>query len=81
VSIGEVAMIMDTNFHGSDDVTAQSETAPVVIEDDVRIGDNVTILKGAHIGRGARIASGSVVSGRIPANALAAGVLAKVIEA
>jgi acetyltransferase-like isoleucine patch superfamily enzyme len=47
--------------------------APVVIEDDVTIGINAIILKGAHIGRGAEIFAGSVVTGQIPAGARVVG--------
>lgn len=36
--------------------------APVVIEDDVWIGANVTILKGVTIGRGSVVAAGAVVN-------------------
>ena len=36
--------------------------AEVVIEDDVWIGTKSTILKGVHIGQGAVIAAGSVVT-------------------
>ncbi|HEY4014194.1 MAG TPA: acyltransferase [Polyangiaceae bacterium] len=79
VSIGEVAMIMDTNFHGTDDFMGASTTSPVVIGDDAVIGSHVTILKGSTIGRGARIAPHSVVSGNIPAGTYAAGVIARVI--
>jgi acetyltransferase-like isoleucine patch superfamily enzyme len=81
VSVGDLVMVMDTNFHGTDDFMARSSTSPVIIEDDVRIGRGVTILKGTTIGRGARIAPGSVVSGNIPAGASAAGVLARVVSA
>lgn len=80
VSIGDVVMIMDTNFHGTDDFMAASETSPVIIEDDVVIGSHVTILKGSRIGRGARIAPGSVVAGVIPPGVLAGGVLARVLS-
>ncbi len=38
----------------------------VIIEDDVWIGCNVTILKGVHIGRGAVVGAGSVVVKNIP---------------
>jgi len=34
---------------------------PVVIEEDVWCGANVTILKGVHIGKGSVIAAGAVV--------------------
>jgi acetyltransferase-like isoleucine patch superfamily enzyme len=35
---------------------------PVVIDDDVWIGPNATILKGVHIGAGARIEAGALVT-------------------
>ncbi|MBV9946965.1 MAG: acyltransferase [Myxococcales bacterium] len=80
VTLGNLVMIMDTNFHGTDDFMAASATSPVIVEDDVRVGAGVTILKGTTIGRGATIAPGSVVSGTIPPGAVAAGVLAKVVS-
>lgn len=79
VTLGDVVMVMDTNFHGTGDFMDPSATAPIRIEDDVTIGDRVTILKGTTIGRGATIACDSVVSGEIPAGVLAAGVLARVV--
>ena len=79
VTLGEVVMVMDTNFHGTGDFMDRSATAAIRIEDDVTVGDRVTILKGTTIGRGTTIASDSVVSGEIPAGVLAAGVLARVV--
>lgn len=46
---------------------------PIVIENDVWIGGNVTILPGVHIGEGAIIGAGSVVVSDIPANVVAVG--------
>jgi acetyltransferase-like isoleucine patch superfamily enzyme len=46
---------------------------PIRIDDDVSIGIGAIILKGVHIGRGARIAAGSVVSRDIPAGAVVTG--------
>jgi acetyltransferase-like isoleucine patch superfamily enzyme len=40
---------------------------PVIIEDDVWIGPNATILKGVHIGTGAWIEAGSLVTRDVPA--------------
>lgn len=52
----------------------------IVIEDDVWIGLNVSVLDGVRIGRGAVIGAGSVVTKNIPAYAIAAGAPAKVIR-
>lgn len=53
----------------------------VVIEDNVWIGCNVTILKGVRIGRGAIVAAGAVVTRDVPPYAIVAGVPAKPIGA
>ena len=54
--------------------------APVVVEDDVWAGSNVTILKGVTIGRGSVIAAGSVVTKSCPPYSIIGGVPAKVIK-
>jgi acetyltransferase-like isoleucine patch superfamily enzyme len=54
------------------------QSKPVVIEDDVWIGFNATILKGVTIGRGAIIQPGSVVLKDVPAGAVVSGNPAKV---
>jgi len=54
---------------------------PVVIEDDVWIGPNATILKGVRIGAGAIIEPGSLVTRDIPAGARVIGNPAQVISA
>ena len=55
-------------------------SSPVEIEDDVWIGIGTIILKGVHIGRGARIAAGSVVTRNVPAGATVAGNPAQIIN-
>lgn len=52
----------------------------VVIEKDVWIGCNVTLLSGVHIGRGSTIAAGAVVNKDIPPYCIAGGMPAKVIK-
>lgn len=54
--------------------------APVIIEDDVWIGANVTILKGVTVGRGTVIAAGAVVTKNTPPYSIVGGVPARVIN-
>jgi acetyltransferase-like isoleucine patch superfamily enzyme len=54
-------------------------TAPVVIEDDVWIGPNCTILKGVRIGAGAFIEPGCVITRDIPARARVLGNPAQIV--
>lgn len=58
----------------------QQFSAPVVIEDDVWIGGNVTILPGVTIGRGSVIAAGAVVNASVPPMVVAGGVPARVLR-
>lgn len=54
--------------------------APIVIEDDVWCGANVTILKGVTIGRGSVVAAGAVVTRSFPPYSIIGGVPAKLIR-
>ncbi|HUS51554.1 MAG TPA: acyltransferase [Candidatus Paceibacterota bacterium] len=69
--------IIDTDAHKIGD---KPPTQEIIIGDHVWIGMKATILKGVHIGNGAMIAAGAVVTRDIPANCLAAGVPARVIK-
>ena len=53
---------------------------PAVIEDDVWIGANVTVLPGRRIGTGSIVAAGSVVSSDVPPGAVVAGNPCRVIK-
>ena len=85
--IGANALVTDCDFHAlkpegrrhnsnPEDVGCE----PVVIEDNVWLGANVTVLKGVRIGRDTVVAAGSVVTKSLPEGVLAAGVPAKVIR-
>lgn len=52
----------------------------VVIENDVWIGANVTVLKGSHIESGTVIGAKSLVNNRIPENSIAIGIPARSIK-
>ena len=52
----------------------------IIVDDDVWIGYGVTIMSGIHIGQGAVIAAGAVVTRNVPPYAIVGGVPAKVIK-
>ena len=56
------------------------DDVPVVIEDDVWVGTNVTILKGVRVGRGSIIAAGAVVNKNVLPYSIVGGVPAKFIK-
>ncbi len=52
----------------------------IAIDDDAWLGVGVTVLSGVHIGKGAAVAAGSIVTHDIPDEAIAAGRPARVIK-
>ncbi len=56
------------------------QSRPIFISDDVWIGARVIILGGVHIGKGAIIGAGAVVTKDIPPYAIVAGNPAKIIK-
>jgi len=52
----------------------------IIIEDDVWIGINATVLRGVRIGKGAIVSAGAVVNKDVPPFAIVGGVPAKVIS-
>lgn len=75
---GEVRIY--TMEHDIDSPDFAEVGAPVIIEDYVVIGTRVTILPGVHVGRGAVIASGAVVTGDVGEFEVVGGVPAKHIK-
>lgn len=57
----------------------RAKIGEVVIEDDVWIGAGAKLLMNCRIGKGAVIGANAVVTGEIPAGAIAVGVPARVI--
>ncbi len=52
----------------------------IVIEDDCWLGGGATILAGVHVGRGAVVAAGAVVTRDVPPYAVVAGVPARIVR-
>ena len=65
--------------YGFSDCEALSK-GDIVVDDDVWIGYGATILSGVHIGQGAIVAAGAVVTKDVPPYAIVGGVPAKVIK-
>jgi acetyltransferase-like isoleucine patch superfamily enzyme len=59
---------------------AKEDIKPVVINDDVWIGSNVTILKGVIIGEAVVVAAGSIVNEDVPPFVIVAGNPAKIVK-
>lgn len=57
------------------------KASPIIIEDDVWIGADVTILPGVRIGKGSVIGAKSVVTKDIPSNVIAAGNPCQILRA
>lgn len=78
-------VVMRTAGHRFDNVNTPIQkqehiVGDIVIEDDVWIGTNAIILGKVHIGRGAVIGAGAVVTKDVPSMAISVGVPAKVIK-
>ena len=55
------------------------KSVDVVVEEDVWVGANVTILAGANLGRGCIIGAGAIVSKPVPPYAVVSGIPAKIV--
>lgn len=80
--IGPNFFAVDSDFHGLDVENRRNSDyacGPVLVEDDVFIGDGVRLLKSIRIGRGAVVASGSVVVTDVEQFSIYAGVPARKI--
>jgi acetyltransferase-like isoleucine patch superfamily enzyme len=86
ITIGDGSLIghnstLTTLNHGVDpDGRADMSPAPVVIGRKVWLGAAVTVVPGVTIGAGAIVGAGAVVTKDVPANAIVAGVPARLIR-
>ena len=87
IEIGDACMfahgayISDADWHGIYDRSEPvGKTKPIILEDNVWIGDSAIVCKGVTIGENSIIGAGAVVTKNIPANVVAAGNPAKVVK-
>lgn len=84
VTIGPQTVIVDLDHvHEKIEVPINKQgfrCEKIMVEEDVWIGANCSILKGVTIGKGSVIGAGSVVNKDIPPYSVACGVPAKVIK-
>jgi acetyltransferase-like isoleucine patch superfamily enzyme len=87
VRIATGVKIFDNNSHPVDAMRRREklpmtvdDVGPVVIEDDAWIATNAMILKNLHIGKGAVVAAGAVVTHDVPSHAIVAGNPARVVK-
>jgi len=78
--IASNAYITDSDWHDLYNRIAGGRTAPVQIEKNAWIGDSAIICKGVTVGENSIVGAGSVVTGSIPPNTIAAGNPARVIK-
>lgn len=70
--------LIDTDGHWDDPRTGFN--ASIIIENNVWLGANVSVLKGVTIGKNTVVAAGSLVTKSLPSNVVAAGVPARIIK-
>ena len=75
------AYVTDADWHDIYDRSRPiGNRSPVVLGDNVWIGDSAIVCKGVTIGANSVIGAGAVVAGDIPANVIAAGNPARIIR-
>lgn len=87
IHIGDACMIAhgvyisDADWHGIyDRAEPVGNTKPVILEDNVWIGDSAIICKGVTVGKNSIIGAGAVVTKNVPPNSIFAGNPAKLVK-
>lgn len=83
VSVGAYSYIIDADHGVSRGGLIREnklETSEIIIEDDVWLATNVTVLKGSHIRKGAVCGAKALVKGEIEEYGIAVGIPAKVVK-
>ena len=87
IKIGDACMIAhgvyisDADWHGIyDRAEPVGQTKPVILEDNVWIGDSAIICKGVTVGKNSIIGAGAIVTKDVPQNSIFAGNPAKLVK-
>jgi acetyltransferase-like isoleucine patch superfamily enzyme len=81
VMIANGVYITDSDWHGIYDRTERdADCRPVLIADNVWLGDHAVVLKGVSIGENSIVGANAVVTRDVPANVVVAGNPAQVVK-
>lgn len=87
VKLGANVNVWDTDFHPLDPSSRanqrsilEAQSAPIVLEKNVWVGANTTILKGVTVGENTVVGTMSLVNKSLPANSICAGIPASKIK-
>ncbi len=81
VMMANSVYITDSDWHSIYDRTARDKrVTPVIIGDNVWLGDHSVVLKGVNIGDNSVVGANSVVTKDVPANVVVAGNPARVVK-
>jgi len=81
VMMANSVYIADSDWHGVYDRTERDERkTPVVIGDNVWLGDHSVVLKGVTIGENSVVGANAVVTRDVPPNVVVAGIPARVVK-
>jgi acetyltransferase-like isoleucine patch superfamily enzyme len=79
--IASTAYLTDSDWHDIYDRSRPiGNSARIVLEENVWVGDSAIVCKGVSIGRNSVIGAGAVVTNDIPANSIAVGNPARVVK-
>jgi acetyltransferase-like isoleucine patch superfamily enzyme len=75
------AYLSDADWHDLQHrIYAPGASAPIVLEDNVWVGDSALVCKGVRIGENSVVGARSVVTKDIPPNVVVAGIPAKIVR-
>ena len=79
--IAHGAYISDADWHGIyDRAEPVGNTKPIILKDNVWVGDSAIICKGVTIGKNSIIGAGAVVTKNVPENCIYAGNPARLVK-